>query len=117
MVATALFVAVAAIVLGLVCLRIFVGTLDALARTQDVFGRKTVAPLKAILEAELSGFGAQASISGCYVELTPSAGQDFSLIFHELATREVPRLAPRPQPNRLRPQDASSACQGNERGP
>jgi PAS domain S-box-containing protein len=64
----------------------FVGILDALARTQDVFGRKTVAPLKAILEAELAGFGAQTSITGCDVELTPSAGQDFSLIFHELAT-------------------------------
>jgi PAS domain S-box-containing protein len=64
----------------------FVGTLDALARTQEVFGRKTVAPLRSILEAELAGFGAQTSISGCDVKLTPSAGQDFSLICHELAT-------------------------------
>lgn len=64
----------------------FVSTLDALARTQDVFGRKTVAPLRSILEAELAGFGAQTSISGCDVKLTPSAGQDFSLICHELAT-------------------------------
>lgn len=49
-------------------------------------GWTTVTSLRAILEAELAGFGAQTRISGCDPELTPSAGQDFSLILHELAT-------------------------------
>jgi two-component sensor histidine kinase len=67
----------------------FMRTLDALARTQKIFGGQTVAPLHLIVEAELADFRAQTTISGCQVLLTPAAGQDFSLIIHELATNAL----------------------------
>jgi two-component sensor histidine kinase len=64
----------------------FVKTLEALARTQKIFGTFTVAPLRSIIEGELVGVEPQVAIAGCNVLLTPAAGQDFSLIVHELAT-------------------------------
>jgi len=67
----------------------FVGTLQALARTQDIFGTNTVAPLRKILEGELSGLNTQARISGCDILLTSDVAQDFSLIVHELTTNAL----------------------------
>jgi PAS domain S-box-containing protein len=67
----------------------FVKTLDALAHTQKIFAHHTVAPLRPIIEGELAGFDTQTSISGCEVLLTPAAGQDFSLVIHELATNAL----------------------------
>jgi PAS domain S-box-containing protein len=67
----------------------FVGTLEALARTQNIFGSNRAAPLRSIIEGELAALPGQTSISGCDVLLTPEAGQDFSLITHELATNAL----------------------------
>jgi two-component sensor histidine kinase len=67
----------------------FVRTLETLARTQEIFGSRTIAPLRSIIEGELAAFTAQTSIAGCNVLLTPAAGQDFSLVIHELATNAL----------------------------
>jgi PAS domain S-box-containing protein len=67
----------------------FIGTLEALARTQEIFGRSTVAPLRAVVQGELAVFAAQTRVSGCDILLTPATGQDFSLIVHELATNAL----------------------------
>lgn len=66
-----------------------VATLDALARTQRIFGKKTVLPLRSIVEGELAPFSGQTNIAGCETLLTPAAGQDFSIIIHELATNAL----------------------------
>ncbi len=67
----------------------FMRTLDALARTQGIFGTETAAPLRTILESELADFEKQTTLSGCRLLLTPGAAQDFSLIVHELATNAL----------------------------
>ena len=67
----------------------FVGTLQALARTQAIFVNNTVAPLSKIFEAELSGLSGQSRISGCDILLSSDIAQDFSLIVHELTTNAL----------------------------
>jgi PAS domain S-box-containing protein len=67
----------------------FVELLTALARTQDLFAAKTVAPLRSIVEGELAGFREQASVSGCELLLTAEVARDFTLIVHELATNAL----------------------------
>jgi PAS domain S-box-containing protein len=67
----------------------FLGVLDALARTQDLFGGAATMSLRAIVEGELVGFLEQVSISGCDLELSARAAQDFSLIVHELTTNAI----------------------------
>jgi PAS domain S-box-containing protein len=67
----------------------FVGTLQALARTQEIFGTNMVAPLRKILDGEPSGLSAQSRISGCDILLKSDAAQDFSLIVHELTTNAL----------------------------
>lgn len=67
----------------------FIATLETLSRTQEIFEGRTVAPLRAILEGELAGLSSEVTISGCEVLLTPSAGQDFSIVVHELATNAL----------------------------
>jgi PAS domain S-box-containing protein len=67
----------------------FLGALDALARTQKIFGTNTVAPLRSIVEGEMATLIEQTEITGCEVLLTPAAAQDFSLIVHELTTNAL----------------------------
>ena len=86
----------------------FVQILKALARTQDILGKKTVASLRAIIKGELTGFSAQTAISGCTILLTPEAAQDFSLIVHELATNALKYGA-------LSRADGTVAISGDER--
>ena len=67
----------------------FMGVLDALGRTQDLFAGSTPVPLRSIVEGELTGFLDQVSIEGCDIVLSPRAAQDFTLIAHELTTNAI----------------------------
>ncbi len=67
----------------------FTATIQALARTHDLFLQTTTAPLASIVEAELAHFRDRSTIEGCDVLLSQAAAQDFALVVHELATNAV----------------------------
>jgi two-component sensor histidine kinase len=67
----------------------FVETLASLARTHDIFGTGVTAPLRTVIDGELTGFGNQVELDGCDILLTARAAQDFTLIVHELATNAL----------------------------
>jgi PAS domain S-box-containing protein len=68
-----------------------VGRLHALAHAQEfvVSGPGGGAPLRELVEAELSVFGARAIISGDDLTVGGSFAQTFALVVHELATNSV----------------------------
>jgi PAS domain S-box-containing protein len=63
--------------------------LTALARTHELFGTAATGSLRAIVEGELLPFRDQCDISVCDLLVTAKAGQDVTLIIHELATNAV----------------------------
>ncbi|MBT9472562.1 MULTISPECIES: PAS domain S-box protein [Alphaproteobacteria] len=67
----------------------YLATIQALARTHDLFLATTTAPLASIVKGELAPFADRATIEGCDVMLSQTAAQDFALIVHELTTNAV----------------------------
>lgn len=67
----------------------YIATIQALARTHDLFLAASMAPLVSIVAGELAPFTDRATIKGCDVMLTQAAAQDFALIVHELTTNAV----------------------------
>lgn len=67
----------------------FLSALVALSRAQDLFLDTGAAPLRRIVDLELSPFAEQVVLEGCDIELTPRAAQDFALIVHELAANAL----------------------------
>jgi two-component sensor histidine kinase len=68
-----------------------IGRLHALAHAQDfvVHGRSSGLPLRDLVEAELSPFGARAVTTGEPLVVGGAFAQSFALIVHELATNAV----------------------------
>jgi len=67
----------------------FMAALDSLARTQDLFLSAGAVTLAQIVESELAPFHNRMSLSGCNLQLSPRAAQDFALILHELGTNSA----------------------------
>jgi PAS domain S-box-containing protein len=67
----------------------FSDTIDALARAHDLFLEAGGVSLAELAEMELAAFDGRVSIDLPSIPLTASAGQDFALIFHELATNAL----------------------------
>jgi PAS domain S-box-containing protein len=65
------------------------GSLQALARAQDLFLETGAASLRSLVELELAPFREQVRIGDVDIDLTPHAAQDFALIVHELATNAL----------------------------
>lgn len=69
--------------------REFSKAIDALARAHDLFLETGGASLDKLAEMELAAYDGRVSIDLPSIPLTTSAGQDFALIFHELATNAL----------------------------
>jgi PAS domain S-box-containing protein len=67
----------------------YIGTIQALARTHDLFLATTTVPLASIVEGELAPFADRVTVEGCDLMLTQAAAQDFALVVHELTTNAV----------------------------
>jgi len=67
------------------------GRVGALARAYEIVADAAWegVSLAAVLDREFAGFAKHMSIAGCDIVVSPSATQQFALIFHELATNAL----------------------------
>lgn len=98
----------------------FLSSIEAFARTQDLFLEAGRVDLARIIERELAPFRAQIDLIGGDVPLTERAAQDFALIVHELATNSVKHGALSTPDGRVRimiaPDGGALAFSWEERG-
>jgi two-component sensor histidine kinase len=92
------------------------GRLAALARAHAMLADRAWvgAPLKKILEEELTGFVQQVSVAGCDLVINTTAAQNFALIVHELATNAAKHGALSATEGRVRISGSVEGCDGKQ---